>query len=134
MNDEVYLKNANKQERENEMKIGEVCLNTNDVIQLADFYKAILDIKFDSDDEVHQILIADEAQLSIYNDGTKKNNNNQNICLAFTVEDMNAAYQKLLKLGVRIIEEPTSRPWGATNMSFYDPDDNVVYFRSFPKK
>ena len=109
-------------------------MNTNDVIQLADFYKAILDIKFDSDDEVHQTLIADETQLSIYNDGTKKNNNNQNICLAFTVEDMDAAYQKLLQLGVRIIEEPTSRPWGATNMSFYDPDDNVVYFRSFPKK
>ena len=116
------------------MKIGEVCLNTNDVIQLADFYKAILDIKFDSDDEVHQILIAEETQLSIYNDGTKKNNNNQNICLAFTVEDMDAAYQKLLKLGVRIIEEPTSRPWGVTKMSFYDPDNNVVYFRSFPKK
>ena len=25
-------------------------------------------------------------------------------------------------------------PWDAINMSFYDPDNNVVYLRSFPKK
>ena len=116
------------------MKIGEVSINTNDVNKLANFYKAILDINYDSDDEMHQLLIADETQLSIYNDGTKKNNNNQNISLAFTVEDMDAAYQKLQKLGVRIIEEPTLRPWGATNMNFYDPDNNIVYFRYFAKK
>lgn len=28
-----------------------------------------------------------------------------------------------------IIEPPTKRPWGAVNMSFYDPDNNVIYFR-----
>ena len=27
----------------------------------------------------------------------------------------------------RIIEPPTRRPWGAVNMSFYDPDNNVIY-------
>lgn len=25
------------------------------------------------------------------------------------------------------------RPWGATNMSFYDPDCNIIYLRSFSK-
>ena len=34
-------------------------------------------------------------------------------------------------LGVRIIEPPAKRPWGAINMSFYDPDNNVIYFRQF---
>lgn len=38
-----------------------------------------------------------------------------------------------LDLGAEIIEKPTVRPWGATNMSFYDPDRNVIYLRSFPK-
>ena len=71
--------------------------------------------------------------MTIYNDGTVKNNQNRNICLAFTVEDMDAAYEKVLALGARIIELPAKRPWGAVNMSFYDPDDNVIYFRSFPK-
>jgi len=116
------------------MRIGEVCLNTNDVVKLASFYKQLLGIDNNSNDEVHQTLIRDETQFSIYNDGSKKNNNNQNICLAFTVDDVDAEYQKLLAMEAEIIEKPTKRPWGATNMSFYDPDRNVIYFRSFENK
>ena len=67
-------------------------------------------------------------------DGTVKNNQNQNICLAFTVEDIEKAYEKVLALGARIIEAPTKRPWGAVNMSFYDPDNNVIYLRQFANK
>ena len=113
------------------MRIGEVCLNTNDVVKLSNFYKQLFGIDNGSNDEVHQTLLSEETQLTIYNDGSKKNNNNRNICLAFTVDDVNAEYQKLLVMGVEIIEKPVKRPWGATNMSFYDLDGNVIYFRSF---
>lgn len=116
------------------MKIGEVCLQTNDVIKLANFYKQLFGVENHSDDAVHQYIIEDETALTIYNDGTAKNNSNQNISLAFTVQDIDGAYQKVLALGAEIIEGPTVRPWGATNMSIYDPDRNVIYFRSFPKK
>ena len=114
------------------MKIGEVGLLTNDVLRLADFYKQLLEIDNGSEDEIHQFLIAEETALTIYNDGTEKNNQNQNICLAFTVDDMEE-YQKVLALGAKIIEAPVKRPWGAVNMSFYDPDNNMIFFRSFPK-
>ena len=113
------------------MRIGEVCLNTNDVITLANFYKKLLGIDNDSNADIHQTLICEETQLTIYNDGTSKNNNNQNISLAFTVENIEAEYEKLLAMGVEIIEKPTKRPWGTVNMSFYDPDRNVIYFRNF---
>lgn len=113
------------------MRIGEVCLNTNDVVKLANFYKQLFGIDNGSNDEVHQTLISEETQFTVYNDGSKKNNNNQNICLAFTVDDIDAEYHKLLAMGTEIIEKPTKRPWGTTNMSFYDPDRNVIYFRSF---
>lgn len=113
------------------MRIGEVCLLTNDVVKLADFYKALLGIDNDSNDTVHQTLLAEETMLTVYNDNSVKNNNNQNICLAFTVENVDAEYERLLKLGAEIIEKPTTRPWGARNMSFYDPDRNTVYLRSF---
>ena len=113
------------------MKIGEVCLCTNDVAGLADFYKKLFGIDNCSNDEVHQTLIAEETQFTIYNDGSQKNNSNQNISLAFTVEDIDLEYEKLLTMGVEIIEKPTRRPWGTINMSFYDPDRNVIYFRSF---
>ena len=113
------------------MKIGEVCLYTNDVITLANFYKKLFGIDNCSDDEVHQTLIAEETQFTIYNDGSRKNKGNQNIILAFTVEDIDLEYEKLLSMGVEIIEKPTHRPWGTINMSFYDPDGNIIYFRSF---
>lgn len=113
------------------MKLGEVGLLSNDVVKLANFYKALFEVDNQSSDEVHQTIIAEETMLTIYNDGSKKNNSNQNICLVFTVDDIEKEYRKLLELGVEIIEEPTLRPWGAINMSFYDPDRNVIYFRSF---
>ena len=113
------------------MKIGEVCLNTNDVVKLANFYKQLFGIDNGSNDEVHQTLISEETQFTIYNDGSKKDNNNRNICLAFTVDNVDTEYQKLLAMGAEIIEKPTKRPWGTTNMSFTDPDRNVIYFRSF---
>ena len=116
------------------MKISEVCLLTNDVRRrLAGFYKQLLGIENGSDDEVHQFIISEGTTLTIYNDGTEKNNQNQNICLAFTVDDIEKAHEKVLALGARIIEPPTKRPWGAVNMSFYDPDNNMIFFRSFPE-
>ena len=113
------------------MRLGEVGLLTNDVIKLADFYKALLETDNGSQDEVHQTIIAEETMLTIYNYGSRKNNNNRNMCIAFTVENMEQEYHKILELGAEIIEKPTKRPWGAVNMSFYDPDRNVVYLRSF---
>ncbi len=115
------------------MKIGEVGLLTNDVARLSDFYKKLLDVDNGSDDTVHQTILKEETMLTVYNDGTNKNNLNQNMCLAFTVDDIDREYEKVLGLGAEIIEKPTVRPWGAVNMSFYDPDRNVVYLRSFKK-
>ena len=116
------------------MKLGEVCFLTDDVVRLANFYKQLLDIDHGNDDPVHQTLIAKETMLTVFNDGTRKNNKNQNICVAFTVENMEKAYQKVLALGASVIEPPTVRPWGAINMSFLDPDNNVIYLRKFPDK
>lgn len=115
------------------MKIGEVSLLTNDVPRLATFYKQLLEIENNSNDETHQFLITEGTTLTIYNDGTVKNNQNQNICLVFTVDDIEKKYRKVLAMDARIIEEPTIRPWGAINMSFYDPDNNKIIFRTFPK-
>ena len=63
-----------------------------------------------------------------------RNNNLQNICLAFTVNDIDIEFERLTALGVEIVSPPTMRPWGAKNMSFLDPDKNLIIFRSFPKQ
>ena len=115
------------------MRIGEVCLETNDVIRLAGFYRWLLGIDGENTDPVHQTLIAEETMLTVYNDGTVKQNSNRNISLAFTVDDIGTWHRRLAERGVTILTEPAVRPWGAVNMSFLDPDGNVVWLREFRK-
>lgn len=112
------------------MYLGEVCLCTNDVIALAGFYKKLFGLEDINRDEVHQLIIDQGVEFTIYNDGTNKNNQNQNICLAFTVDDVDKEYEKLLSMGITVLEPPTTRPWGARNMHFLDPDGNHIFFRS----
>ena len=52
------------------MIIGEVCLLTNDVRKLADFYKKLLGVDNCSDDDLHQYIISEETTLTVYNDRT----------------------------------------------------------------
>jgi predicted enzyme related to lactoylglutathione lyase len=115
------------------MNLGEVCLETNDVIKMADFYRKILNISSECRDEVHQFIISEGTTLTVYNNGEQKNNQNQNISLAFTVDNVDKEYDRLQKLGICIIDAPKLQPWGAKNMHFCDPDGNHVYFRSLPK-
>lgn len=112
------------------MKLGEIGLLTNDVVRLADFYRMLFGIPSDHRDPIHQTILDETVAITIYNDGTVKNNANENICLAFTVEDVDKEYERLRALKVQIAEPPQTRPWGARNMSFYDPDGNRIYLRS----
>jgi predicted enzyme related to lactoylglutathione lyase len=118
------------------MIIGEVCLETNNVIRLAEFYREILNLpqgcNHNHGDETHQYILMEGTVLSVYNNGKIKNNKNQNISLAFTVDDIEEEYKRLVSLGITIIDAPKLQPWGARNMHFLDPDGNHVYFRSFP--
>lgn len=107
---------------------------TNDVIRLANFYKTVFNVDNNSNDDVHQFIFSEETTLTVFNDGTRRKNNQQNICLAFTVSDVDIEFERLKALGIEIVSPPTERPWGAKNMSFLDPDKNLIIFRSFPKQ
>ena len=115
------------------MQIGEIGLLTSDVIKLSKFYKMILEIDNDNNDETIQFIITEGTGLTIYNDGVERKENHQNLCLAFTVDDVKKKFERLKVLGVNIIEPPTIRPWGAKNMIINDPEGNQVIFRSIPK-
>ena len=57
------------------MRLGCVCLLTNDVVKLSNFYKALLETDNGSNDDVHQTIIAEETMLTVYNDGSVKDGN-----------------------------------------------------------
>lgn len=116
------------------MFLAEVCIETNYVKKVAAFYRSVLKLPQEEGDDVHQfITMDDKVAITVYNDGSLKENNNRNITIAFTVDDVDEEYQRLSDLGIEIIEPPTTRPWGARNMHFTDPDGNHIYFRSFPQ-
>ena len=115
------------------MQLGEIGLLTHDFVRLAGFYKWLLGVDNQSEDPVHQCILSSPLMLTVYNDGSIKNNANENLCRAFTVDDPDAEYARLLKKGVKIIASPQTQPWGTRNLCFLDPDGNRVYLRSFVK-
>lgn len=108
-----------------------ICLITKDVRRLSAFYKSVLKTTSDCDDEIHQEIITKGASLAILKCDDNSITGNSNMSMAFTVDDIDTEYERLQKLGIEIIDPPTTRPWGARNMRFSDPDGNYIVFRSF---
>jgi uncharacterized glyoxalase superfamily protein PhnB len=48
------------------------------------------------------------------------------VTLWFTVNDLQATFDRLVSMGARVRYPPTEKPWGARLASVYDPDGNVL--------
>ena len=70
------------------MIFAEVCLLTKNVPRLSEFYKAVLQTTSDCDDSIHQAIQTDGASLTIYNNGEVSDHKNENVIIAFTVDDV----------------------------------------------
>ena len=112
------------------MRLGEICLLTRDVPRLATFYAALLGVDTATDEAVHQTIIAEETMLTILHDDHAGDAATASI--AFSVEDVEAEYSRLLSLGMTILQPPEKKPWGAVNMIIRDPDGHPVYLRKLP--
>jgi len=54
---------------------------------------------------------------------------NRSMIVEFRVDDVDAAYQRLIDfLGNAIVQKPTTMPWGNRSLLFRDPDGNLVNF------
>lgn len=115
-------------------RLGEVGFLTRDVRRLAGFYRWLLCLPGESGDEFHQELLGGDVALTVTcaEDGPEPGRGG--LCLAFTVADVDAEHERLLARGVTVLDPPATRPWGARNMRFLDPDGNIVYMRQFPTK
>ena len=123
------------------MQFTDVCFITNDVLRLRAFYEAVFRVDAEGD-EIHSgisldgltlvfdhVDITDENPTFRYIEGGGSNN----IIVGFNVNDVDAEYQRLLTLGAKMLNEPTTHPWGARSFQFKDPDGNILNFRTIPK-
>ena len=110
-----------------------ICLYTENIKRLSNFYQLVLQTTADCDDEMHQEILTDGASLAILKRENADISGNRNMSMAFTVPDVDVEFYRLQGAGIKIMEPPTTRFWGARNMMFLDPDENHVVFRSFPQ-
>ncbi|WP_150266867.1 VOC family protein [Paenibacillus tepidiphilus] len=116
------------------MKFQGICLITGDVVALARFYDRILQTS-SVIDPVHTDIATSGAGLAIYSREAAREDmalcldaGAGNMTLTFVVEDVDAEHLRLQALGVQLLNEPVTRPWGARSLQFADPDGNVISF------
>ena len=73
------------------VRVGEVCLLTENVERLSDFYIRLLGLGDAGNDPVHRTLMAGETALTVYREPGYRACGGQSIVLAFTVADVDAA-------------------------------------------
>jgi uncharacterized glyoxalase superfamily protein PhnB len=112
-----------------------ICLITNNVLVLADFYAKVLGVKAEGDD-VHAELNTEGAGIAIFSAEGMESMSPRSMQGAgrgsfttmFEVRDVDAEYERLKALNVECIMLPTTHPWGARSFWFRDPDGNIVDF------
>lgn len=117
------------------MKFVGICLITDDVPVLVDFYTKVLGVKAEGDD-VHAELDTEGAGISIFSaEGMEsmaprsmQGAGYGSFTTMFEVEDVDAEYERLKALNVEFVMLPTTHPWGARSFWFRDPDGNIVDF------
>lgn len=119
----------------------DICFITNDVILLRSFYESVFGGQAEGD-EIHSSISIDGLTLVFDHVDIADNipafhyvqtGGANNVIIGFNVEDADAQYQRLQSLGVEMLNEPKTYPWGARSFQFKDPDGNILNFRSPPK-
>ena len=115
------------------MEFRGICIHTNNVPKLVDFYSKVLRAKAEGDD-THAAF--GEFDLAIWNpgniDGQKFKASERFFTLMFEVENVDDEYERLKQsdLEIEFTSPPTTHPWGTRAFWFKDPDGNNIDFLS----
>lgn len=116
-----------------------ICLITEDVRKLAEFYQKILQTKADIND-VHVDIEVEGGGITIYSKSAAEEDMGFNFdkyhgtgmtSFTFVIENVDAEYERLksLNMNIEFVSVPTTHPWGTRSMHFRDLDGNIVCFR-----
>ena len=115
------------------MKFEGICLLTIDVPRLVDFYSKVFAIEAEGD-ETHSVLCVGGLGLAIWHpdgleqkiEGYPPHVRRNCYSLMFSVDDLDAEYERLKNLNVEFTELPSIHSWGAKSFAFTDPDGNNI--------
>jgi predicted enzyme related to lactoylglutathione lyase len=114
-------------------RFNSVCIVTPDVPQLRAFYASVLQTEAQGDDNFVEFA-RDGLALTLYSHagmegmapGSTQGAGFGGVVLEFEVGDVDAEYQRLLRLGVPVVKPPTTQPWGLRSAWFRDPAGNIL--------
>ncbi len=117
------------------MQFTGICLITQNVPKLADFYAKVLGVTGEGD-AMHYALHTEGASIAIFSlEGMEsmapqsmQGAGHGNITIMFEVEDVDTEYARLEPFIHNFVMLPTTHPWGARSFWFRDPDGNIIDF------
>lgn len=115
--------------------LNSVCIITQDVHRLRDFYQSVLEVAAEGDD-IFVTFSIPGASLSLFSlqgleemcPGLMTDSGGGTCFLEFEVEDVDKEYERLKELDVRVVKPPTTQPWGVRSVWFRDTDGNLINF------
>jgi catechol 2,3-dioxygenase-like lactoylglutathione lyase family enzyme len=119
----------------------DICFITKDVMRLRAFYETVFG-GLPEGDSFHSTLVVGGVTFTFdFVDPLQENQafsyvsagGANNVIVGFNVDDVDSEYKRLLPLGVEMLNQPTTHPWGARSFQFRDPDGNIINFRTLPK-
>lgn len=102
-----------------------------DIIKMRDFYSMVFESSYTEVVPGRFEIQVDDVTLVITPTETKTPVNPDCCGLEFSVDDVDAEYERLLSMGVKIENPPVTYPWGFRAIGFKDPDGNNIDFVAF---
>jgi catechol 2,3-dioxygenase-like lactoylglutathione lyase family enzyme len=118
------------------MDFASIRVITADVERLVAFYEQITGLTAQWGSEqfaqfvtpVGTLAIASTRTMELFGAGAAHAADNRSVLVEFRVDDVDGAAARLRELGVELVLEPTTQPWGNRSVLFRDPDGNLVNF------
>ena len=110
---------------------------TADIKRLARFYEQITGISVTMYTEEFgelktaacTLAMGSTRTLQLFSGDVARPAENHTVIIEFRVNDVDAEYRKLVELiGLSLVQEPTTMPWGNRSLLFRDPDGNLVNY------
>jgi catechol 2,3-dioxygenase-like lactoylglutathione lyase family enzyme len=109
-------------------RLASLTLYVEDLAPSRRFYAELLGLPVGDEGEWGLVLRAGGVELFLHPRGDSASR--QHVEMTFDVADVDAAMERLRRLGVPVVDEPADRDWGDRDAAVADPDRNTVYFRT----
>lgn len=120
------------------MRFKGICLITNDVRRLKDFYKDIFQAGTAEESDDFVKILMNGAELSISSNrlmenmapGSMRNAGFGSYTIEIEVDDVDREYLRLKEKQILIVKPSTTQSWGIRSVWFRDPDGNLINFHA----